>query len=291
MTILPVIRLVPWLLRGLWVALPFTVGPALADALDGAGDPVRTVASLGLWAGWALGVAATLVPHPVSLTAVRLLAPAAVLVTVAAAVAGSPSALAVVWALVTAAWAFTPVIGARWVNGPAYPNERRYPLRAPGTLLAGPLLLAWALTGTGVAAGPLLLAAEQWIAGGLALAVGLPMAWLLVRSMHNLSRRWAVFVPAGMVLHDPLTLLDPVLFQRSTVALVRPAEVGTDALDLSQRAPGLALEMVLQEEVSFTLLVPGKREGRAEVTGRFLFTPTRPGAVLEEARRRRLRVG
>ena len=279
-----------WLLRGLWVALPFTVGPALADALHAGSDPVRTVASLGLWVGWAVGVAATVVPHPLSLTALRLLAPAAVTATLAAAAAGSPSALAVVWALVTAAWAFTPVIGARWVNGPAYPNERRYLLRAPGTLLAGPLLLAWALSVAGVAAGPLLLAAEQWVAGGVALAVGLPVAWLLVRSMHNLSRRWAVFVPAGMVLHDPLTLLDPVLLQRSTVARLSPAAADTGALDLSQRAPGLTLEMALREETSFTLLVPGNREGKPTETTRFLFTPTRPGAVLDEARRRRLPV-
>ena len=273
------------------MALPFTVGPALADALDSAGDPVRTVASLGLWVGWALGVAATLVPHPVSLTAVRVLAPAVVAVSLAAAVDGAPSALAVVWALVTAAWAFTPGIGATWVNGPAYPNERRYPLRAPGTMLFGPLLLAWALLVAAVATGPLLLAARQWVVGGLALAVGAPLAWLLARSLHNLSRRWAVFVPAGMVLHDPLTLLDPVLFQRPTVAGVGPAVAGTGALDLSQRAPGLALEMVLKEEVTFTLLVPLKRDGRPITTTRFLFTPTRPGAVLDEARRRRLPVG
>ena len=126
--------------------------------------------------------------------------------------------------------------------------------------------------------------------GGVAAALGLPAAWLLVRSMHNLSRRWAVFVPAGMVLHDPLTLLDPVLLQRSTVTRLGPAVAGTDALDLSQRAPGLALEMSLREETPFTLLVPGNREGRSESTTRFLFTPTRPGAVLDEARRRRLPV-
>ncbi len=288
-------QLVPWLLRGLWVVLPFTAGPALADALHAGSEPVRTVASLGLWAGWAVGVAASLVPHPLSLTALRLVAPGLVVATLAAAAAGSPSALAVVWALVTAAWSFTPGIGATWVNGPAYPNERRYPLRAPGALLAGPLLSAWVLATAGVAAGPLLLAARQWVAGGVATVVGLPVAWLLVRSLHNLSRRWAVFVPAGMVLHDPLTLRDPVLLQRSTVSRLGPAAAGTDrevsgALDLSQRAPGLTLEMALKAETSFAVLVPGKRDGRTAVVTRFLFTPTRPGAVLDEARRRRLPV-
>ncbi|MEA2703793.1 MAG: hypothetical protein QOD63_1738, partial [Actinomycetota bacterium] len=196
-------RVLPWLLRGLWVALPFTVGPALAAALDGAGDSVRTVASLGLWLGWAVGVAAVLVPHPIGLTALRLLAPAAVTAALAAAGAGEPSALAVGWALVSAAWAFTPAVGAEWVNGPSYPNERRYLLRVPGPLLLGPLAVAWALVMAGVAAGPLLLAAERWVAGVVALAVGAPLAWVLARAVHNLARRWAVFVPAGMVLHDP----------------------------------------------------------------------------------------
>ena len=78
----------PWLLRALWVALPFTVGPSLADALHGASEPVRTVASLGLWTGWGLGVAASLVAHPVSLTALRLLAPAVVVAALAAEDAG-----------------------------------------------------------------------------------------------------------------------------------------------------------------------------------------------------------
>ena len=48
--------------------------------------------------------------------------------------------------------------------------------------------------------------------------------------------------------------------------------------------------MALKEEVTFTLLVPLKRDGRSATTTTFLFTPTRPGAVLDEARRRRLPV-
>ena len=158
-------------------------------------------------------------------------------------------------------------------------------------MLFGPLAVAWALVMAGVAAGPLLLAAEQWLTGAVALAVGAPVAWVLSRSMHNLARRWAVFVPAGMVVHDPLTLVDPVLFERRMVALVGPAPAGSPALDLTQRAPGLALEVSLRADATFTLMTPGKREGRSVTTDRFLFTPTRPGALLDEARQRRLPVG
>ena len=283
-------RLVPWLVAGLWAALPFTAGPALADALDGASGPVQLVASAGLWVGWATGMLAAALPHPVALTALRMLAPAAVAVVLAAALGGHGSALAVGWTVVVAAWVFSPAVGTRCVNGPAYPNERRYLLRIPGPLLFGPLVLAWAVAVAGVSAGPLLLAARQWVLGGACVVVGVPVAVVLVRSIHNLSRRWAVFVPAGFVLHDPLALLDPVLFNRRKVTTLRPATVG-EGLDLTQNAPGLALELVLDEPASLTLMKPGRRQGQPESTARIVFTPTRPGAVIDEARTRRIHVG
>lgn len=285
-------RVAPWVLRALWVALPFTVGPALGEALSDASRPVQLVASTGLWVGWAVGMVATAVALPVSLTALRLLAPAAAAVAVAAAFAGQVSPVALGWAAVTTAWTFTPAVGAVYVNGPAYPNERRYLLRAPGSLLFGPLALAWSLAAAGVCAGPLLLAAERWVWGGIALALGVPLAGAMVRGMHELSRRWAVFVPAGLVLHDPLTIVDPVLLPRRSIIRLGPAAAAreADALDLSQKAPGLVLEIDVDEDVPLALVRPGRRLGE-QVKGRhLLITPTRPGAVLDEARRRRFPV-
>lgn len=281
-------QIVRWAVRLLWVALPFTAGPSLADALDGASRPVQLVASLGLWAGWAAGVAAGAVALPVALTALRLLAPAAVAATVLAAIGGDGTPLAVGWAVVTAGWVFAPTFGALCVNGPAYPNERRFLLRAPAPLMFGPLGLAWALTVAGVTAGPLLLAARQWVLGAVAGIAGPPLAWLLVRGMHDLSRRWIVFVPAGVVLHDPLTLVDPVLVQRRSIAGIGPALVGTTATDLTQRSPGLALEIAIKEPLELTLVRPGHRLGDPVSATAVLVTPTRPGALLDEARRRRL---
>jgi hypothetical protein len=280
-------RLLPWLVRGLWAGLPFTAGPALAAALDASSRPVQLVASTLLWLGWAAGMVATFAPHPLALTALRVVAPAAVVAALAAALAGEPSALAVVWATVACAWAFAPAIGAMCVNGPAYPNERRFLLRPPGPLLAGPLPLAWALSVAGIVAGPLLLAAKQWVLGGLLLLVGWPLAVLLLKSIHNLARRWAVFVPAGVVLHDPVVLFDPTLFRRQDITALRLGG-NPDYFDLSQRAPGLGIEMELGELTTVTLLKPGRREGVAIHATGLRFTPTRPGAVLEEARRRRL---
>jgi len=284
-------RLVSWVVRLAWIGLPFTVGPPLADALDAAGRPVQLVASSGLWVGWAVGVVAVLVPHPLSLTALRIVAPASVVAVVVAAAADHASALALGWATVTAAWAFAPSFGLACVNGPAYPNERRFLLRVPGALLVGPLALAWALTVSGLAAGPLLLAARQWVAGAIAVVVGVPVAVVLARSMHALSRRWAVFVPAGLVLHDPLALTDSVLLRRQEVAALGPAPAGSKALDLTQRAAGLALEVVLNVEAQLSLVKPGRRGGQPRTADRLLFTPTMPGALLEEAAERRIGLG
>jgi len=284
-------RLLPWLVRGLWAALPFTAGPALAAALDGAGSPVRLVASTGLWLGWATGMIAAFVPHPIALTALRVVTPAAVVVALAAAAGGHSSPLAVAWATVACAWSFAPGVGAACVNGPAYPNERRFLLRPPGPLLKGPLPSAWVLTVAGTAAGPLLLAAGRWVLGGLLLLVGWPVAALLLKSMHNLSRRWAVFVPAGIVMHDPLVLFDPLLFRRQDVIALRAAPSRNPAyLDLSQRAAGLGLELEIDPPTTVTFLHPGRREGDSVEASRLRFTPTRPGAVLEEAHRRRIAV-
>ncbi len=121
------------------------------------------------------------------------------------------------------------------------------------------------------------------------LLVGWPAALLLLKSIHNLSRRWAVFVPAGVVLHDPVVLFDPTLFRRQDITAFRPATAAdTGSYDLSQRAPGLGIQLELDEMTTVTLLKPGRREGVAIHATGLRFTPTRPGAVLEEARRRRL---
>lgn len=280
-------RLLPWLLRVAWAVLPFTAGPGLAAALDGRDAAVRTTASIGLWAVWAVVLVATLVPHPIALTVGRVAAPAGAAASLVAAVAGHGE-VGAAWWIVVLALAFLPETGASFVNGPAYPNERRFLLRPPGPLLLGPVPLAWAVVVGGPSAGVLLLAARRWALGAIVLAVALPAAAVLARSLHGLSRRWVVFVPAGVVVHDDLALADAMLFQRRGVAGVRPAVADTDALDLTQRALGLALELSLREPVTVNVVAPGNRAGAATTCTALLFTPTRPGAVLAEARSRRL---
>src|SRR5439155_12021682 len=103
----------------------------LAHWLHGASAPVRDLASVGLWVGWAIGMVATLVPRPVSLTALRLVAPAAATAVVAAAVAHHRSIAALVLTIALAVAMTTAEVATVFANGAAYPNERRFPLRAP----------------------------------------------------------------------------------------------------------------------------------------------------------------
>lgn len=283
-------RLIPWAVRVTWAVLPFTAGTALAGALDGRSRPVQVVASAGLWAVWGVVLVATLVPHPLSLTVVRVATPGAAVAAVTAALAGHGTPVAVSTAALAMAVAFLPETGTLFVNGPAYPNERRFLLRAPAPLLLGVLAVVWALAVTPPVAGPLLLASRRWVAGALVLVLGMPVTVVLARAMHGLSRRWVVFVPAGIVVHDPIALADPVLFRRKLIAALGPAPADTRALDLTQAAPGLALELALTEEVPLLRSRPGRRLGEPASPARVLFTPTRPGAVLREAGERRLPV-
>lgn len=284
-------RLLPTLLRVSWAALPVVAGPAFAGAFDQRSRAVQLTGSIGLWAVWAGVLCGGLVSHPLTLTIVRAGAPGAVVAAVATGVAGASSiaaATAVAAGLVVTFLAMLPEIGVAFVNGPAYPNERRYPLRAPGPLLAGPLELAWAACVALPATGVLLLASRQWLLGALAVLGGTAAIAVLGRSMYTLARRWVVFVPAGVVLHDPMILADPMLFRRKDIASFDLAPADTDATDLTAKAFGMAIELSTSEPVKLAVVQAGSRAPAMESVSKLLFTPTRPGAVLAEARARRI---
>jgi hypothetical protein len=182
-----------------------------------------------------------------------------------------------------------PAVTDAFVNGSAYGPESRFALRTPTALMVGPALLVWVLVVVGLATGPLLLASERWIAGAIAMLIGLPVAALGSRSLHQLARRWLVFVPAGIVVHDP-TAVASQLLPRATVSSIGPAPADTDAADLTGGAAGLALEVHLTDAVMFEP-PRGSRRGIEPVeTSQFLVAPSRPGAVLAEARARRFAV-
>lgn len=288
-----------WVFRALWVVLPVVAGSALAAGLDDRSGAVGVVGAVVVWGTWAGVLVAALVPSTVSLTVCRVLAPAAAAAVVwgaavdADGAVGDVRALDVVGVLVATAAAvavMAPRFGDRFVDGSSYGPERRFALRVPAPMLFGPLELSWLLAVAGLVAGPLLLAGEQWVAGGIALVVGVPLAALSWRSLHTLSTRWLVFVPGGMVVHDPLSVTESVLMPRTMVAHVRPAPADTDAYDLTRGAAGLALQVDLTEPLPVSVYRPRTKVPETATVERLLFTPTLPAEVLDAAEERRLPV-
>ena len=277
-----------WGLRALWASLPWSVGGQLGEALDGRSSAVATTAGAGAWAAWAIGLTALLVPHTVSLTAVRILAPGVLAAACWATVSAGPSAtaaMALTCGAVAAVGVMSPLVGARFIDATSYGHERRLALRAPAAVLAGALAPTWALTVGGVAAGPLLWATGHWVLGPLLSVAGWLLAAAGVRAMHSLARRWLVYVPAGLVVHDRMALAEPTLFRRPVIASLGPALAGSDAHDLTLGATGLVFELRLAEPVTVT---PARSRGGPEKVGALLVVPTRPGAVLQEAKKRRI---
>ncbi len=279
----------PWPFRVLWVILPLTTGPLFATALADADEPFQTTASIGLWAVWAAVLVVSMVPRTTTLTAIRVAGPAGLVATIWAAVeVGGDATNAAIVGVCTAAAAIVALLsadlGRAFVAGSAYGAEQRLPLRAPAAVFIGPLPLAWAIAVAGIALGPILLAAQRWVAGAIVTAVGLPLAGFAIRSLHVLSRRWLVLVPAGVVLHDQMALREPVLFPRSDVLGLGPAAADTDALDLTLGSFGLALQIDLEQAIDVGLRRrdAGTDELALTPLRAFLFTPTQPGAVMRQ---------
>jgi hypothetical protein len=280
----------PWLVRLSWLALPFTAGTAIAGALDGRSTAVQAVAGVALWATWVAILVGLLVPRPAGLVGVRVGAGAIVPGVAWAADSSHDWAVGGVHAVVMLALALAPLTAEWLVNGTAYGYERRYVLKAPAPVLAGPILLAALLLPVAALTGPLLLASEQWVLGVLAIVVGAPLCVVLFRALHSMAMRWGVLVPAGFVLKDHLTLLDPVLFRRTDVEVLQPALADTDALDLTAGALGLAIELRVREPQHIDRMRPVRRGSEPYEARRLMFTPSRPKALLTDAASRNIRV-
>ena len=253
-----------WCARLAWVLLPVSTGTALADALDGWSAAPARVAAVLLWTVWALGLVALLAPRPWGLTALRVVAPSLVVVAILS-VAGTSAGLAALTVsscVVAAAFALSPSVAQAAGNALAYGDEIRFPLRIPLSLFLGPVPLSVLLVAAGVSVGPLLLASGRYAVGGVVTIVGFPIAFALARSLHALSKRWTVLVPAGLVVVDPLTLADPVLMRREQILGVkrlRDARTAVGGLDLRLGTLPGTIEVRLREPQSFA-----RRRGRRD---------------------------
>src|SRR6266508_3619523 len=114
------------------------------------------------------------------------------------------------------------------------------------------------------------------------------------RSVHSLSGRWVVLVPAGLVIVDPLTLPDPVLFLRERIEALqvvqRRERVSDEVLDVRLGARGGSVAMRLDRPVEFLQTRRGLRGSRPSHATELCFATVDTPDLLVTAASRRIRV-
>ncbi len=277
-----------WLAVGAMALL----GDLIHAALRPDDDAAHTTVIVAMWLAYALVLAALLLPGPRALTVARIGVPAGTLELALAAAASSDLAAVIgnLACVVGTLVVFHPVYAEAQVDAAGYGDERRFLLRPAAPVLVALVVPMWAIAVAGVAAGPLLLAGRGWAAGVVAAAVGLPAAAFAAHTLYRMARRWLVFVPNGLVVHDHLTVAEPLPLGRRGIASIGPARADTDAEDLTAQAFGMALELRLSEPVKASVMT-GRQRSEERSLGKILVSPSRPAAVLSTAERRGLTLG
>ncbi len=283
-----------WAARVLWLVVVVVGGSGFGEALADHGRAVQLTATAALWAGWATVALTLAVPSALGLTLSRVLVPVGLVAALVALVdhgVSTGTVSAVVSAFLAAAVVAGGEYGQAMVQASAYGDEQRFLLRPPAAFYL-PTAVSWAVLCAALTAGPLLLAARQWIVGGLLCAAAVAATWFLLPRFHRLTRRWVVLVPAGLVLHDHVVLAETAMFRAQEVVRARLALADTEAADLTGPAGGHAVEVTVSPTA--TVVLAGTRSqpgGRAIHLTAFLCAPTRPGRLLRAAGERRLPVG
>ena len=123
--------------------------------------------------------------------------------------------------------------------------------------------------------------------------IGGVLVVLLSRSLESLSRRWAVLVPAGFVVVDPLTLADPTLFLREHIRHVAPEMPGPatpGTLDLRLGASAGSVSVGFDDDVDLVRASRGRRGGETVTTAEIRIALPRRDEMLRLAAGRRLPV-
>lgn len=287
-------RVTAWIARGAWLLVALIGGETIEAAVDGRSTNISWIAAIGGWAVWAVVAVALTIPSVPALTAARVGTPLALVATLVAGIAGTPSADLVflsIPAFVALVAVFTADFGRQFVQASAYGDEERFPLHAPAA--AGTAaVLAWLVWVTLLFSGPLLLGSRSWVIGAIASLLALAGTIFFAPRWNQLSRRWFVLVPAGIVLHDPVVMADTVALRTADVAGLRLAPADTEAADLTGPASGYAIEITTTKSVTAVFaFTPSEPDGRAIHLTAMLVAPSRPGQVLAAAGARGLPVG
>lgn len=288
---------VVWLARAAWLAVAIAGGLAIGEALDHRSRAVQLVGTAGAWAGFAVGALALALPGVKTLTLARAVVPGSLVVTAGALAGGAGPDRGI--ALAAPAIAATALVcsaefGRVYLQASAYGDEERFGLRAPfGYLLASGV--TWLVATTAIVLTPVALAGKAWALALPALVIAVAALTVLPVRWHQLSRRWLVLVPAGLVVHDPVVLADTLMMPKRTLAAMALDDQGVaaqSAADLTGPTPGTVLGVRLTEAATAVLAPrPGSPNGTAIHLTALVVAPTRPGSVLRAAAARGLPVG
>ncbi len=232
----------------LGVAIAAWLALAIVAPWHNMGDysgPVSLMIEVWGWLGWISVAIALLVPTPISLTAVRIVAPANVVCSL---VATSP--IAIFSSILLCVIAVSSVFVDEMVQGSAYGDERRFALRTPVPYMA-PGVVAWAALCGALVGGTLLVAAKNFLAGIPLLLIGLLLARTVPQRLHRLARRWLVIVPAGIVVHDHMVLGETFMVLRKNIKSSTVVAQAGETADFTGGIAGnrIAIEMSESDKV------------------------------------------
>ena len=247
------------------------------------------LASWLVWAAWAGVAVGVLVPHPLSLVAVRFVTPLLVvnagwlLVTTS----GSGVDTAQRWGsiggfflmLVVAIATYGAAYGATHAQAAAYGHERRHLLRPPIAVIL-PIGVLWLVV---AASGAVAVYAQSLVVTAIATVIFAALTAFVLRRAVVLARRWLVFVPAGIAVHDPLMLRDTFMVRSHDVRSLQVAPHDTAGFDATGTTWGVVLELTLSHPHDVSLSPFASRLTRTldrlHVTS-LLLAPSRPNSAL-----------
>ena len=272
------------MLRILLSCLPF-IGAGVGGLLDDRSAAVQVTGTTLAWAVWGTVVIASFISHPITLTVLRIGTPVVVGFMILDIFNQGTSGAQVIRVAVSIAvllLSFSAEIGSIYVQGGAYGDEKRFALRPPVVLIA-PILLSTLVADLSIISLPLLIAAKNWTVAAVSLAGLYVSAKNLLPRIHLLSRRWLVFVPAGVVVHDEIVLSTNLMIRKQELSHIQLARDNSAAADLSALTWGVPLEFSFNKPLDISLTSIGAKHLNtlsAIHAQSVLIATSRPGSVL-----------
>ncbi len=271
-------------MRILLSCLPF-IGAGVGGLLDDRSDAVQITGTALAWAVWGVVVIASYISHPITLTVLRIGTPVVASFMIFVAVTQGFSGSQIISAAVSVAvllLSFSAEIGGIYVQASAYGDEKRFALRPPVVLVA-PILLSALVADLSILGLPMLVAAKNWSVAAVALIGFFVSGKYLLPRIHLLSRRWLVFVPAGIVVHDEVVLSINLMIRKQELLQIKLARDNSAAADLSALTWGVPLEFSFNKPLDVALTSIGAKHLNsvsAIHAQSVLVATSRPGAVL-----------